>query len=249
MSSSIDSRLRRQCDCRICLYGIKAARSARRAGPGPASPLRYRRAGPAMRSRLADSYLVAALVTTCVGLLLTIAGVSCAGVAFFQTWREHERRPLFPALAVALIRGRAAARRLAWWRTPKHTTAQLSAVLPGLSGSMQGHLTVYGPDIPPDAPVEEAVRLLLRRVERIEETARDDRQRSTTSVAELRTELASRAGALRETVRETDNDLRELTKKVAVGTVKLQLWGLILVGTGTVLMTIPTIITMIANLS
>jgi len=196
-----------------------------------------------MRSRLADSYLVAALVTTCVGLLLTIAGVSCAGVAFFQTW--HERRPLFPALAVALSRGRAAARRLAWWRTPKHTTAQLSAVLPGLSGSMQGHLTVYGPDIPPDAPVEEAVRLLLRRVERIEETARDDRQRSTTSVAELRTELASTAGALRE----TDNDLRELTKKVAVGTVNLQLWGLILVGTGTVLMTIPTIITMIANLS
>lgn len=207
-----------------------------------AGPLR---AGPALAvQRLAHSSSVVALLTTCVGLLLAIAGAICASVALFQTWRQHERRPLFPMLAAALRRARTAARHLTRWRKPRNQTIQASAVL-SASSVMQAHLTVQGPAIPEDAPVDEAVRLLVRRVERIDENAREDRQQHKTSVKELRTELASAAAALRE----TDDDLRALTKNVAVSTVKLQLWGLILVGTGTVLMMIPTIIAMIVDLS
>ena len=135
---------------------------------------------------------VAALVTPCVGLLLAIAGVSCAGGAVFQTWREHEHRPLFPVLAATISRGRAAARRLKWWE-PEREEVQGSLTL-SAEFSLQAHGTVTGPNIPADAPVDEAVRLLVRRVERIEENAREARQQHKTSVKELRTELASHGG-------------------------------------------------------
>ena len=135
---------------------------------------------------------VAALVTPCVGLLLAIAGVSCAGGAVFQTWREHEHRPLFPVLAATISRGRAAARRLKWWE-PEREEVQGSLTL-SAEFSLQAHGTVTGPNIPADAPVDEAVRLLERRVERIEENAREARQQHKTSVKELRTELASHGG-------------------------------------------------------
>ena len=45
-------------------------------------------------------------------------------------------------------------------------------------------------------------------------------------------------------LRAADDDIRELASSIAVSTMKLQLWGLILVGGGTVLMAVPTLFSM-----
>jgi hypothetical protein len=113
---------------------------------------------------------------------------------------------------------------------------------PGVTVNMSGtasagvacNLTavVSSPEIDTDLPVEEQVRLLIYRVKNIENQASSDRSRFT-KAAQLRA---------------ADGDIRDLARSIAVSTVKLQLWGLILVGSGTVLMAAPTLISVWAAL-
>jgi hypothetical protein len=111
-----------------------------------------------------------------------------------------------------------------------------------VSAAVAGSATVVvsGPEIDTDLPVEERVRLLIHRVKNIENQASSDRSRFAKGLNQVKTRVDDQAAQLRT----ADGDLRELARSIAVSTVKLQLWGLILVGGGTVLMAVPTLLSM-----
>jgi hypothetical protein len=101
-------------------------------------------------------------------------------------------------------------------------------------------LTVSGPEIDTDLPVEEQVRLLVRRVRNIENQAASDRARFSKGLDETAARVDSHAAQLRA----ADEGIRDLARSIAVSTVKLQLGGLFLVGGGTVLMAVPTLVSL-----
>jgi hypothetical protein len=98
--------------------------------------------------------------------------------------------------------------------------------------------TVSGPAIPADALVEEKIRLLIRRVELVEAHATADRTRHNEEIGQLRSDLSTQGSQLRQ----ADEVLRLMAKDIAAGTARLQIVGLILVGLGTAIMALPTLL-------
>jgi hypothetical protein len=94
-----------------------------------------------------------------------------------------------------------------------------------------------GLPIPANLPLDEQIRLLLRRVDRIEYEAKQDRELHKTVVQQLRSHIGAEINKLHR----ANQDLRNTTKSIAISTVRLQMIGLILVGLGTLLMAIPAI--------
>jgi hypothetical protein len=74
----------------------------------------------------------------------------------------------------------------------------------------------------------------------IENQALIDRSRFAEGLDQLKARVDDQTAQLRA----ADGDIRELARSIAVSTVKLQIWGLILVGGGTVLMAVPTLVSM-----
>lgn len=98
--------------------------------------------------------------------------------------------------------------------------------------------TVSGPAIPADTPAEEKIRLLVRRVELVEAQATADRTRHNEQIGQLRSDLSAQGAQLRQ----ADEALRLMAKDIAAGTARLQIVGLILVGLGTAVMALPTLL-------
>jgi outer membrane murein-binding lipoprotein Lpp len=97
-----------------------------------------------------------------------------------------------------------------------------------VSGADSGHLVetatvlVVGTAMPGDsAPIEEQVRVLISRVEGVERQAQADRLHHAEDIQALRTELTA---ATRRHEQANDR-LEEMTRWVAISTVKLQLLG------------------------
>ncbi len=95
-------------------------------------------------------------------------------------------------------------------------------------------MTVTGPAIPSDADLDRKVELLIRRVENIEREAADDRGHHAREVA-----------ALRETIDKTSSNAAQMAvgieakaKSMVLGSIRLQLFGLGLIGAGTVLLSL-----------
>lgn len=180
---------------------------------------------------------VLALLTTLVGLLAVLAGIGCAATAYSRTHAEHADGPLWPTLHRAGQTIRRVLRR--------------SGVTVSVSGAASTAVTssativASGPEIDTDLPVEEQVRFLIHRVKNIENQASSDRSRFARDLDQVKTRVDDQTAQLRV----ADGDIRELARSIAVSTVKLQLWGLILVGGGTVLMAVPTLVSMWAAIS
>lgn len=184
-----------------------------------------------------------ALLTTIFGLLTTGAGIGCAWAAFSRSHAEHGDGPLWPAVH----RGGQVVRQV--WR--RHVLRRRGRVV-NLAGSASvgafaasAWAVVTGPEIDPDLPLEEQVRLLVRRVRNIESQASSDRARFAKNLGDLTAQVGGQAAELRA----ADEGIRELARSIAVSTVKLQLWGLLLVGVGTVLMALPTLVGLIADVT
>jgi hypothetical protein len=86
------------------------------------------------------------------------------------------------------------------------------------------------------------VRLLVHCVRNIENQASSDRVRFVKGLDEVTAQVDGHA----EELRAADEGIRDLARSIAVSTVKLQLWGLLLVGGGTVLMAVPTLVSLLA---
>jgi len=96
---------------------------------------------------------------------------------------------------------------------------------------------VGGPDVPSDVSLHKQIHLLMRRIENIESQADHDR----VYYAEQNRTLNERVDSLDRRTRVADEELKEISRAIAVGTIGLQLWGLFLVGVGTMLMALPSI--------
>jgi hypothetical protein len=79
---------------------------------------------------------------------------------------------------------------------------------------------------------------MVKRVEQVEFEAAEDRKQHKADVRSVRSEVSSLVTKLQQ----TDRGLEALARSVAVSTVRLQIWGLILVGAGTTIMALPTIL-------
>jgi hypothetical protein len=186
-----------------------------------------------------DTAWVLALLTTLVGLLAVLAGIGCGAMAYSRTYAEHAAVPLWPELH----RARQAIRRL-WvrvrsvFRRPGVTVSVNATASAALADSVT--VVVSGPEIDIDLPVEKQVRLIIHRMNIIENQALIDRSRFAEGLDQLKARVDDQTAQLRA----ADGDIRELARSIAVSTVKLQIWGLILVGGGTVLMAVPRLVSM-----
>ncbi|MCT2279512.1 hypothetical protein M3G91_18005 [Micromonospora chalcea] len=175
------------------------------------------------------------LALTLLGLTLTLLGSGFACVALWRDHRAYGDGPVFPWLAGAWQWLRQQSfRLLPWLRRPATVSPQTTSV----SGSVETTWAVFvGPEIPEDAPLEKQVALLVQRVNYIEKAARDDRARHNQDIGAMQDEMIK----LGERLDQADRDVERLAKDAAVGTARLQLRGLLLVGVGTILMAIPTL--------
>lgn len=178
-----------------------------------------------------------ALLTTIVGLLTVLAGIGCAWTAYSRTHAEHADGPLWPLLHNVGQAARRLWRRYALRRRAVPISASASVAM-AMAGTAT--ISVSGPEIDTDLPFEEQMRLLVRRVRNIENEARSDRARFAKGLGEVTGRVDSHAAQLRA----ADEGIRGLARSIAVSTVKLQLWGLLLVGGGTVLMAVPTLVSL-----
>jgi len=91
--------------------------------------------------------------------------------------------------------------------------------------------------VPSDVSLDEQIYLLMRRIETIESKADHDRVEQ----AEKSRALNEMIDSLERRTHVADEELQEIARAIAVGTIGLQLWGLFLVGVGTMLMALPSI--------
>ncbi|MGZ4523683.1 MAG: hypothetical protein ACXVXP_06990 [Mycobacteriaceae bacterium] len=166
-----------------------------------------------------------------IGLLLNLAGTVLAGTALVDDWREHSGgRPLLPWLASA--RTWVVLRIL----RPKPKTIELGAHLNATVGitAMGGTIrTIPSADASTDLQVE----YLRREVEALH-------ARIGSEVGELRKSVADVKGSLDEAQREAaaaTKSVEELARKIATGTVRKQMLGLLLIGVGSVVSVLPAV--------
>lgn len=170
------------------------------------------------------------------GLLLTLVGIGCGAVALRRTWTEHGSGSLLPDSEIAVQRARALVGRvLPRLRKRQVVSADNALVLLG-EIAVRGSLTLRV--LPREgATADELIAHLLKRVERVEVIADEDRAAASADTSKVRAELTS----VSKRADEEALRLEALTKSVAVGTVRLQLVGLILIGFGTALMSVPSL--------
>jgi len=175
-----------------------------------------------------------------VGTLLNIAGLWCAGRAFVHAWRAYGRGPLLPWLRAASEGVVALGRRLAPWikRDATVHTATASASLK-VSVSVR---PVVRRAFPAGLTDSERIDRLVQTVEGIYSELTEDRAMADQQHSTLHRRIDEVAAGLRDESRR----LEHLSKEAVSQDVRLQLAGLLLIGLGTVLATVPTILGLLA---
>ncbi|GEL27136.1 hypothetical protein PSU4_60900 [Pseudonocardia sulfidoxydans NBRC 16205] len=188
---------------------------------------------PELRSSWAVSTTYSGIVTL-IGLALAVGGVVCGVKAFVETLHEHDPTPVFPGAARQLDRARALLqRRKRVHAAEVHMTSTGQATVTVTSGG-GAHLTVGKADESVDerfARLEAGLAKLAAQMIAGRAEVQGELDRATKRIVEQGDRLDV-----------ADAGLRALAKSVAVSTARLQLWGLILVGCGTVLMAVPAIV-------
>lgn len=174
------------------------------------------------------------IVLTTLGLVLSVVGICLAAVAYASTNREHGTEPIWPALNRSVSSIRNLVRRLLR-RNRDVTVHDAVGAIRVSGGVVQGEGTVSGGNAPADLSLEEQLRWIERRIERVEAAAAQEASRRSHDVHALRTEI----GDAERKIREVEHASRELARSIAVGTVRLQIASLLFVGAGTVALAIP----------
>ncbi|MGW7537548.1 hypothetical protein [Amycolatopsis sp. NPDC054798] len=174
------------------------------------------------------------IVLTALGLVLSVVGICLAAVAYASTNREHGTEPIWPALNRSLTIIRSLVRRLL--RRNRDVTLHDAVGAIRVSGGIaQGEGTVTGGNAPASLPLDEQLRWVERRIERVEMAAAQEVSRRSSAVHALHTAI----GETERKIRQVEHASRELARSVAVGTVRLQIASLLFVGGGTVALAIP----------
>jgi hypothetical protein len=163
-----------------------------------------------------------------IGLFLNIAGVSLAGWALRQDYRKHARKPLLPW---------AAARE---WFIVRVLRQTRSVTVHG--GTAKGTFAVVvsatGIVTPAaDAPMDSQIAYL-----------RDQVMTLHSMIGEQGRKISAEIGNVDRAVREARQDAQDavtsvegMARDIATGTVKIQLFGLLLIGIGSIIAALPVV--------
>lgn len=171
------------------------------------------------------------------GLIVTLLGIACGIAALARTWTEHASGPMLPDPKVAGQRACALATRLLPRLRKRPVVTGGGRALASVDAIGVGDAVSVRVRPGNNATADELIEHLLRRVDRLENVTDEDRATASAETAAVRADLAF----VSERVHEEALRLEALTKSVAVGTVRLQLVGLILIGVGTALMSAPSL--------
>jgi len=172
-------------------------------------------------------------IITGLGLVLALVGVRCGICAYVQTVRQHDTLPVWSWADRQIKRVRD-------WSPIKRDVRQGSGtttIALGASSIASAEAFDTPTVIRDDETIEERVERLELRLEQAERRAAEERERAEKTDAEISQEIYNQARRLDD----ADEQLRQLTKSVAVSTARVQLTGLILVGFGTAIMALPTL--------
>lgn len=170
-----------------------------------------------------------------VGTVLTVTGVACGVAAAYGTHRRFRGTPLWPRLSAFLRRGWLIIRAVVLRRPPQVVTGTLTTTLPGLTVTARGRVT--GPDIPDDADLDQQVALLIRRVTRLEEEVDSDIRH----VEEEFRSIRANAEKLNARLGSETASIRAVIEQMVLDSIPLQMVGLFLVVSGTVLLSISSL--------
>jgi hypothetical protein len=165
---------------------------------------------------------------TIIGLVLNIAGASLAGWALIQDYRKHARKPLLPWVAAK-----------EWFLSKVLRQTRSVTVLGGTAHGTFGFVgTATGIATPAvDAPMDSQITYL-----------RDQVMTLHSMIGVQRREISAEIGKVHQAVREARQDARdavtsveEMARDIATATVKIQLFGLLLIGTGSIIAALPVV--------
>ena len=169
---------------------------------------------------------------TIIGLLLTATGITFGASALIADHRKHA----LPGQAISP--GLAAAR--GWLiqkvRRPKPITHQL-AVADSIQSQEAFGLARISARPPVDAPPGEQIQYLWEAVTQLREGLGQEREAISRDI----NHVAARVDAVETSSHTAVAKVEEMTRDVATGTVQRQLWGLVLVGLGSVITTLPAL--------
>jgi hypothetical protein len=166
------------------------------------------------------------------GLVLTVWGTTLAWTAAVDDFETFDGGDVFPRLAAVTAWFRRHVLRQRRDATVHGSTAHVTLSAP--AGTLTGTGEV-GP--PPDATPEQRFEYVRERLAGLQgELYRLDR-----SVGEAEQRLAQQIGEIHAESQRRDDELHESVRRVATGSVKRELKGLVLVGLGSLVSAIPSL--------
>lgn len=172
-------------------------------------------------------------VCVIVGLLLNITGTLLAGRALQLDWQAHgQGRPLLPWLVQSL----------GWVRVHVlRRRGTIHAVLGSIASvSSVGEVSVWmTPAVPAETdPVDAQIAYLRRAVDALREQVAAHRNETNAMVDRVAQSVAE----ARKDAQTAVSRVEEMARDIAVGTVKLQMLGLFLIGSGTIIGALPALL-------
>ncbi|MFC6156099.1 hypothetical protein [Kribbella jiaozuonensis] len=161
-----------------------------------------------------------------VGLVLTLIGTVLAVVALVQDWNEHGGgKPLIPVAA-----------RLWRWlrRTPRVHSVSADTTASWNVAAATGEVYVSPPS---DAGVDVQMRFVRERLIALEARIAKERREVDRRINDVETAGREADARSQTALAEVNDKIRE----VATGSVRLELWGLGLVGVGSIVSTLPAV--------
>ena len=192
-----------------------------------------------MSPPVTDHHALIAFLTWA-GLVLTVVGLGFALVAFQRTRRQYGAGPLWPL-------GNRFLRRSADWlrqvatrllRRPRLLNRAAADAVGTTDVATSATAVATPPAVSADLPVAEQVQQLLARLELLERRTAGERDRLDQAVVGLHAELAGHVGRLTGEIVRIDTKATD----IAVGTVRLQIAGLVFVAVGTVGLAAPALL-------
>jgi hypothetical protein len=164
------------------------------------------------------------------GLTLTLVGTVLAGRALWQDWRAHSGgAPLIPALG----RMRSWFARRVLRRPPvKHAVGFGAALGASASLSATGYVAP-----PSNAPVDVQMRFVRERLVALETRIGTERQEVDQRIDRVQTAAQEADARSSAAITKVEAKVRE----VATGSVRMELVGLLLVGFGSIVATLPAV--------
>lgn len=173
--------------------------------------------------------IVGRVLFTIAGLILNVIGTCLAGLALILDFREHSQKPMLPWLTTGLRWLRAHLSRQRPQSVTGYTVDADNAGIVDVDGT-PGRVTPSESD-----PVAAQIEHLRREVEALHKGIAEQATMTSESVRKV-SEAVTQA---RVDAHKAVTRVEDMARGIAVGTVKMQLTGLLLIGFGTILGALP----------